>query len=335
MGSHDCCEPVLFSLLHWTLERFQGFAVRRLQRQLSHSLELPHCCRSRVYGGSTMKSEELRMKVEGSKEKIVAAPPSPKVLAALVETYSKQTEEFFSIERGLASSGLNPKQDLTFEHVSALDIEKLFGKELKFKTTNSSLTTDTKKELVALYRKIYGKSDVTNNEFMDWVVKGFIAEKNNFPVNWCVAAASTAALLRQRNERKLEKLRSNFVSTTGYHCSSLATECQEVGSGSGRFGARFLLNESTKSPRPFSLAEITKVEEVLAFQTELSSSKNKKIGSYLTRHKQISEQLIGLRFNMEDRKAIAKEADESAVLLQQDLKNIVDKCAALETEVSC
>ena len=37
---------------------------------------------------------------------------------------------------------------------------------------------------------------------------------------------------------------------------------------------------------------------------------------------------------MEDRKAIAKEADESTILLQQDLKIVVDKCAALETEVS-
>lgn len=278
-----------------------------------------------------MKTEGLRVKVEGSREKIVAAPPSPRVLAALVETYSKQTVEFFRVERGLPSSGLNPKQDITSEHVSALDLEKMFGKDLKFKSTNSNLTTETKRELVALYRKIYGKSNVPNNEFMDWMVKGFIAEKKEIPVNWCVAAASTAALLRQRNERKLEKLRSNSESTTSYHCSSLATECREIGSGS--FGARLLLNESVKCPHPLSLVEITRVEEVLAFESELSSSKKKKIGSYLLRHKQISEQLIGLRFNMEDRKAIAKEADESTILLQQDLKNIVDKCAALETEV--
>ena len=280
-----------------------------------------------------MKTGGLRVKVEGSREKLVSAPPSPRVLAALVEVYNKQTVEFFRVERGLASSGLNPKLDLTSEHVSALDIENIFGKDLKFKTTNSNLPTETKKELVALYRKIYGKSDVVNNEFMDWLVKGYIAEKKDFPVNWCVDAASTTALLRQRNERKLEKLRSNSVSTTDYHCSSLATKCREIGSGS--FGARSLLNESTKCPRHFSQSEITKVEEVLAFQYELSSSKNQKIGSLLTRHKQISEQLIGLRFNMEDRKSIAKEADDIAILLQQDLKNIVQKCAALETEVRC
>lgn len=279
-----------------------------------------------------MKTEGLRVKVEGSRERAAAAPPSPRKLAALVETYSKQTVEFFREERGLASSGLNPKLDLTSEHVSATDIEDMFGKDVKFKTTNSNLTPETKMELISLYRKIYGKSDVTNNEFMDWMVKRFIAEKKNIAVNWCVAAASTAALLRQRNERRLDKLRSNSVSTTGDPYSSLVTDCREIGSGS--YGARLLVNEGVKCPHPLSLAEITKVEEVLAFESELCSSKNKKIGSFLSRHKQISEQLIGLRFNMEDRKAIAKEADESTILLQQDLKIVVDKCAALETEVS-
>lgn len=41
-----------------------------------------------------MKTEGLRVKVEGSREKIVAAPPSPRVLAALVEAYSKQMWSF-------------------------------------------------------------------------------------------------------------------------------------------------------------------------------------------------------------------------------------------------
>jgi hypothetical protein len=279
-----------------------------------------------------MKTKGLRMKVEGSCEKTAMAPPSPRKIAALVEAYSKQTVEFFREERGLASSGLNPKLDLTSEHVSAIDIEKMFGKDLKFKTTNPNLTLETKKEVIALYSKIYGKSDVTNNEFMDWMIKGFIAKKKKFLLNWCVAAASTAALLRQRNERRLDKLRSNSVSTTGDPCSSLAIECREIGSGS--YGARLLVNEFVKCLHPLSLAEITRVEEVLAFESELCSSKNKKIGSYLSHHKQISEQLIGLRFNMEDRKAIAKEADESTILLQQHLKIVVDKCAALETQVS-
>jgi hypothetical protein len=87
-----------------------------------------------------MKTEGLRVKVEGSRERTVAVPPSPRKLAALVEVYCKQTVEFFREERGSASSGLNPKLDLTSEHVSAIVIEKMFGKDLKFKTTNPNLT---------------------------------------------------------------------------------------------------------------------------------------------------------------------------------------------------
>jgi hypothetical protein len=46
--------------------------------------------------------------------------------------------------------------------------------------------------LIDLYKKIYGTQDVTNNEFMEWQIKGYILELSGEQVNWAEAAAATA-----------------------------------------------------------------------------------------------------------------------------------------------
>jgi hypothetical protein len=57
--------------------------------------------------------------------------------------------------------------------------------------------------LLQLYSKIYGKIKVTNNEFMTWLVKGYIAEHMGYQVDWASAAASTSFVLASRLEGKL------------------------------------------------------------------------------------------------------------------------------------
>jgi hypothetical protein len=54
-----------------------------------------------------------------------------------------------------------------------------------------------------LYAKIYGKTEVTNNEFMAWVVKGYIAEQMGLKVNWASTALSTSFILASRVGRDL------------------------------------------------------------------------------------------------------------------------------------
>jgi hypothetical protein len=55
-----------------------------------------------------------------------------------------------------------------------VDLEEVFGKVNKFKAKNCNLHPGTKRELVSLYTEIYGTLHVINNEFISWVVKGYI-----------------------------------------------------------------------------------------------------------------------------------------------------------------
>lgn len=82
-------------------------------------------------------------------------------------------------------------------------VEEVWGKCTSFKTSNTTFTPETRSELLQLYAKIYGKMEVTNNEFMAWVVKGYIAEIMGFEVDWASAAASTALVLASRVEGEL------------------------------------------------------------------------------------------------------------------------------------
>jgi hypothetical protein len=56
-----------------------------------------------------------------------------------------------------------------------------------------------------LYSKIYGKVDVTNKEFMLWLVKGNITKQMGFEVDWASVAASTTYVLACRLESDLLK----------------------------------------------------------------------------------------------------------------------------------
>ena len=88
-------------------------------------------------------------------------------------------------------------------YVTAYQIEKVWGKCTSFKTTNTTLKSKSRSELMQLYSKIYGKMDVTNNEFMAWVVKGYIEEQMGLDVDWASAVASTALILASRIEGEL------------------------------------------------------------------------------------------------------------------------------------
>jgi hypothetical protein len=85
--------------------------------------------------------------------------------------------------KGLNGTRLNPKIEFTIEHICKIDIEEVFGKVSKYKTTNTKLHQDTKKDF-HLCSQIYGTSIVTNNEIMSWVVTGYITQCKSIDVNW-------------------------------------------------------------------------------------------------------------------------------------------------------
>jgi hypothetical protein len=56
----------------------------------------------------------------------------------------------------LPVKGLDPKHELTDEHVTTIDIATFFGNVKTFKTTNPLLPSNTRKEMETLYWKING-----------------------------------------------------------------------------------------------------------------------------------------------------------------------------------
>jgi len=74
----------------------------------------------------------------------------PNRVALETRNYKFQTNLFFIKVKHLNGLGLDPKSELIIEHVTQADIEEVFGKVAKFKTTNIHLHVDTKKKLLHL-----------------------------------------------------------------------------------------------------------------------------------------------------------------------------------------
>ena len=136
-------------------------------------------------GDSTKLSRERRSSLDRKPRML---KPAPSVADMLLEL-----------------QGLNPKLASNMSCVTPKKIEEIWGKCVAFKLTNTMLKPETRKELLQLYSKIYGKTEVTNKEFMAWVMKGYIAEQMGFEVDWASAAASTAVVQASRLEGELLK----------------------------------------------------------------------------------------------------------------------------------
>ena len=138
--------------------------------------------------------------------------------------YNAQTEQYFEEERGLTRGGLNSKLAAEVACVIDADVELLFGKCTKFRTTNTVLNPDARKDLMELYSKIYGSQSVTNNEFARWLVKGYIANLNKKKVNWALAASTTASEKADRAQRQLLRLlnpdSTDDATASGFRVSS-------------------------------------------------------------------------------------------------------------------
>ncbi len=99
----------------------------------------------------------------------------------------------------------------TSKHVYEVDLEEVFRKVAKFKTTNSKLHPKVKKELISLYAKIYKVTPlVMNIEFMSWVVKDYISRVKSHNINWArviVCARRESIEKMQKTSIKLELLK--------------------------------------------------------------------------------------------------------------------------------
>jgi len=99
---------------------------------------------------------------------------------------------FFAFVKKLRNKGFNPRTQITNVHVIDEDIVKVFGESRVLKTINFNLDPNTKLELFCLYSQCYGTTNVTNNEFYLWFVKGYILQEKGIDVNWAKLTVSTA-----------------------------------------------------------------------------------------------------------------------------------------------
>jgi hypothetical protein len=116
------------------------------------------------------------------KPRVKAIAPVLEVLSELAQL-KVQSHDFLVTNRGLGREGLNPKLTSVMAVVTAEKLVEVWEECSTFKTTNTTLKPHSRKELLDLHAKIYGKREVTNNEMLGWVVKGYNAELMGFQVD--------------------------------------------------------------------------------------------------------------------------------------------------------
>jgi hypothetical protein len=108
-------------------------------------------------------------------------------------------KKYFSIVRKLYNKSLNPKINLTNVHVCDEDLMEVFGLNCSYKLINPFIHVDIKCELKKLHWQIYGSTTPTNNDFVLWFMKGYIAQKKGIKINW---EKTTTSITRERAQRR-------------------------------------------------------------------------------------------------------------------------------------
>ncbi len=88
-------------------------------------------------------------------------------------------------------------------------LDRGFEPKYSYKLTNPCFHADIKHELKKLRWQIYGSTTPTNNDFMLWLVRGYIAQVKGVEINWAKVVASTA---REKAQRKdVGKLKNGSI----------------------------------------------------------------------------------------------------------------------------
>jgi hypothetical protein len=303
-----------------------------------------------VMEGTVTKSLSVRS-AERNRIAKVKVKPEPRSIPELTQDLAllrEQTVDFFVNIRGLPNKGLNPKSVVDTAVVTAEDLEEVWGKVSAYRTTNTKLHPDTRRELITLYGKIYGTEDVTNNEFMLWVVKGFILECKDEDVDWATAAASTAREKADRCQRELDKCR--FIeSGLGYGGNSQGSAGASGGSPpvysflskGGKSSTKLGIGKRSESSNltkftsgvseerhPVSQADLAAVQDVLQSEIESLHFANMRLSLLVEARKKEGDQIIGLRYSMDDRKSAARESEET-------VKGIESSLLSTDAQISC
>jgi hypothetical protein len=224
---------------------------------------------------------------------------------------------------------MNPKCDITTKHVSERDIEEVFDRGPKFKITNTQLHANTRKKLLNLCNKIYGSSNVMNNEFMSWVMKGYVQEVKGFDIKWARMAALIAKEKACRvAAKKMRSNKSSYVSKLSGGEISCKTEGDVVCKS-------FVVLEDIRSkaticPYGIPLGEVAKVQDLVCFLNELFKNLEQKVVILEGKARKLFERLIGLWYNMDDHKVVAAKAQECFDLFKSRQQNLINQATLLK-----
>jgi len=104
----------------------------------------------------------------------------------------------------LNNKAFNPKIDLTNVEVYKKDLLEVFEPKCSLKLTNPLLHLETKQDLKRLHWRIYNVPTLTNNDFMLWLVKGYITQEKGHKVNWAKTTTSTSKKAQRRKVGRLK-----------------------------------------------------------------------------------------------------------------------------------
>ncbi len=140
---------------------------------------------------------------------------------------------------------------------------------------------------------------MTNNEFMKWFVKGFIAKSKGISINWVAIIVITTI---KKSSKELEKVMSNTR-----NCSKRNGDAIEVGivvDGAWRVEGQMRTSHCLYG---VPTTKLSKVQEVYVFLSEILIKSTKKV-EYLEREKlNIEEKITRMHFHMHVLKTITQE----------------------------
>lgn len=180
---------------------------------------------------------------------------------------------------------------------------------------------------------------------MLWVVKGFILECKGEDVDWATAAASTAKEKADRCHRELEKSRMSdsanssggnslggagvsgasqpiysFAQRSGKPSSKVVNGKRATSSKSAIFSSS--LSKEHYLPQPASQSDLAAVEDVLKLEIQLLETANSKVSFLDEARKKEADRIIGLRYNMDDRKSAARESEDAVKSIESSVLSI-------------
>jgi hypothetical protein len=245
-----------------------------------------------------------------------------------------QDREFFVSIRQLQASGINPKLPGIEEIVKPVHIEEIFGEEGKLKTTNTFLDPKTLRDLYRLYWQIFGTSHVTNNDLAGWIVNGYIAQEMGEDVDWATAAASTAKERLRRQVATESDMSVERMTIGGLDVEAVFDDVSKMEVKVEADIKQAIMTKQGACPYHISKSMLDRVQGVHSVLLDLLNRARRKIVRVGDDKKQQEEKIIGLKFKMYDRKALAEEARLAISVVEAEVCSLDNQLKILQDKVS-